>query len=236
MLELLYEPAGLPSFALPAGLAAKYPGTLGLPDDCVYVNFVETLDGVVALPEVPRSNRIISDESDSDLFVMALLRACADAVVVGSHTLLASPKNRWTADAAYPGAADDLTALRRSLGHVKDPDVVVLSRRREIESEALGDRLLVRDDVHAAIAELRDRGCRRILCEGGPTLFGSLLADEVVDELFLTVSPLLAGRGLSLVEGVELLPVKHVAGMLAGVRRDASHLFLRYRLGNGGAE
>jgi riboflavin biosynthesis pyrimidine reductase len=61
-------------------------------------------------------------------------------------------------------------------------------------------------------------------------VFGSLLADDLVDELFLTVSPLVAGRGLSLVEGVELLPGRRIAGTLAGVRRDGSHLFLRYAL------
>lgn len=230
MLELLYEPPGLPSFSLPDGLARMYPGTFGLPDDCLYVNFVETIDGVVALPGVPRSNRIVSDESDADLFVMALLRACADAVVVGSHTLLASPRNRWTAEAAYSPMADELALFRRSLGLERDLDVVVLSRTREIESAVLGDRLLVRNDPVAAIAELRERGCRRILCEGGPTVFGSLLEDDLVDDLFLTISPLLAGSGLSLVEGVELLPGHRVAGTLAGVRRDGSHLFLRYRI------
>ena len=231
MLELLYEPDGLPSFALPAELARLYPGTFGLPDDSLYVNFVETIDGVVALPDVPRSNRIVSDESDADLFVMALLRACADAVIVGSNTLLASPKNRWTAEAVNTDVADALTAFRRSLGLTRDPDVVVLSRFREIESVVLGDRLFVRDDAIEAVAELRERGCRRILCEGGPTLFGSLLAEDLVDELFVTVSPLLAGSGLSLVEGVELLPDRRIAGTLAGVRRDGSHLFLRYTLG-----
>jgi riboflavin biosynthesis pyrimidine reductase len=229
-LELLYEAAGPPAVPLPSELAALYPGTLALPDECLYVNFVETLDGVVALPDVPRSNRIISDESDADLFVMALLRACADAVVVGSHTLLASPRNRWTADAAYPDAADALRELRRSIGAPDEPDVVVLSRVRELQSDVLGERLLVRDSVADAVAELRRRGARRILCEGGPTLFGSLLVDGLVDELFLTVSPVLAGRGLSLVEGVELLPHTRVAGELAGVRRHASHLFLHYRL------
>ena len=229
-LELLYEPDGLPAFGLPQQLAALYPGTLGLPDECLYVNFVETLDGVVALPDVPRSNRIIADESEADLFVMALLRACADAIVVGSHTLLASPRNRWTAEAAYPAAAEALAELRRSLGQAADPEVVVLSRMRELESEALGDRLEVKRSVADAIGELRARGARRILCEGGPTLFGSLLADDVVDELFVTVSPVLAGRGLSLVEGVELLPGRRIGGTLAGVRRHGSHLFLRYSL------
>ena len=229
-LELLYETAGLPAFALPQQLAALYPGTFGLPDDCLYVNFVETLDGVVALPDVPRSNRIVADESEADLFVMAVLRACADAIVIGSHTFLASPRNRWTAEAAYPDAASGLTELRRSLGLPDEPDVVVLSRLRELESETLAGRLSVRSSVADAVAELRASGARRILCEGGPTLFGSMLADDHVDELFVTVSPVLAGRGLSLVEGVELLPGRRVGGTLAGVRRHGSHLFLHYLL------
>jgi riboflavin biosynthesis pyrimidine reductase len=226
-LELLYEPAGLPSFALPDELARLYPGSLGLADACVYANFVETIDGVVALPDVPRSNRVIADASEADHFVMALLRACADTVLIGSRTLLASPKNRWTAEAAYPAAAEALAELRSRLGLRPEPDVVVVTRSRELESETLGDRLLVRSDAADAIEELRGR---RILCEGGPTLFGGLLAAGLVDELFLTVSPLVAGRGLSLVEGVELLPDTRVAGTLTGVRRDGAHLFLRYAL------
>jgi len=226
VLELLYERDGLPELELPEALARLYPGTFGLPEQCVYVNFVQTLDGVVALPDVPRSNRIVADESDADRFVMALLRACADAVVVGSHTLLASPKNRWTAEAAYPELAEELSAFRRSLGHDRDPEVVVFSRVREIESETLGDRLHVRDDLSATIAGLGGR----VLCEGGPTLFGSLLVDDLVDELYLTVSPVLAGAGLTLVEGVELLPDRRVSGALEGVRRHGSHLFLHYSL------
>jgi riboflavin biosynthesis pyrimidine reductase len=214
-LDLLYEPADLPAFALSPELAALYPGTFGLPEDALYVNFVETIDGVVALPEVPRSNRIISDDSEADLVVMALLRSCADAVVVGSGTVRAHPNNKWTAEAAFPALAADFAELRRRLGMRPQPEIVVPSRR---------------DDLASVIDELRKRGCRRILCEGGPTLFGALLADGLVDEVFLTLSPLLAGSGLSLVEGVELLPGKRVSGTLAGVRRHGSHLFLRYLL------
>ena len=227
-LELLHEPPGLPSFPLPDGLARLYPGTFGLPEECMYANFVETFDGVVALPLVPRSNRIVARESEADLFVMALLRACADAVIVGSHTLLASPKNRWTAEAAYPDAASDFADLRRRLGLRAQPDVVVLSRSRGIESEALGDRLRVRSDVREAIAELHEGGRRRILCEGGPTLFGSMLAGRLLDELFLTVSPVAAGDGLRLIEGRSFLPDTRVDARLSGVRRHGSHLFVRY--------
>ena len=214
-LELLYESADLPAFALPQELAALYPGTFGLPENALYVNFVESIDGVVALSGVPRSNRVIADDSEADVFVMALLRACADAVLVGSGTVRAHPNNKWTAEAAFPARASDFTEIRAQLGMRPQPEIVVPSRR---------------DDLASVIADLRERGFRRILCEGGPTLFGALLADRLVDEVFLTLSPLLAGRGLSLVEGVDLLPDTRVAGTLAGVRRHGSHLFLRYLL------
>ena len=67
------------------------------------------------------------------------------------------------------------------------------------------------------------RGHELVLSEGGPTLFTSLVAAGLVDELFLTVSPLLAGRAgvprLSLADGAELLPDVRVAGDLVSVRR-----------------
>jgi riboflavin biosynthesis pyrimidine reductase len=64
-------------------------------------------------------------------------------------------------------------------------------------------------------------------------MFGSLLADGLVDELFLTMSPVLAGRltvggRLGLVEGVELMPQAHVAPRLVSLRRADSHVFSRY--------
>ena len=224
-MELLYDPAALDPIELPDELAALYPGSFGLPRDCVYANFVETLDGRVALPGVPRSNRLISDESNADLLVIALLRAVADVVVVGSKTVLASPNNRWTAESAYPALAGAFAELRRSLGLAELPDLVVLTRGRDLEvGDGVRERMSVRADAAAAIAERRGR----ILCEGGPTLFGRLVADGLVDELFLTLSPVVAGEGLSLVEGVELLPGQRVAATLRGLRRDGSHLFLRY--------
>jgi len=66
-------------------------------------------------------------------------------------------------------------------------------------------------------------------------MFGSLVASRLVDELFLTVSPILVGRAttarLGLVEGVELVLQTRVAGRLRSVRAHGSHLFLRYGLG-----
>ena len=88
-------------------------------------------------------------------------------------------------------------------------------------------------DLRAALAWLRAQGHAQILAEAGPTTFGGLVAAELVDELFLTVSPVLAGRSaagrrLGLVEGTALLPETRVAPTLLSVRRGSEHLFLRY--------
>src|SRR6185369_6496379 len=89
-------------------------------------------------------------------------------------------------------------------------------------------------DLARAVDLLHDRGCPVVLTEAGPSIFGSLVASRLVDELFLTVSPVLAGRGptarLGLVEGVELVPQTRIAGRLRSVRAHGSHLFLRYAL------
>jgi riboflavin biosynthesis pyrimidine reductase len=88
-------------------------------------------------------------------------------------------------------------------------------------------------DLRAALELLRDRGHSLVLAEAGPTTFGELLAQGLVDELFLTMSPVFAGRlasrrRLGLVEGVELLPQARVSPRLLSLRRAGEHLFVRY--------
>ena len=53
-------------------------GSLGFDGPCVYANFVETLDGIVSIPTLERSNALVADESDDDKFLMGILRALAD--------------------------------------------------------------------------------------------------------------------------------------------------------------
>jgi riboflavin biosynthesis pyrimidine reductase len=262
-LTVLAEAEDLPRWDTPVELAALYGGAIGLDEPCVVANFVESLDGVVAVPGLPRSHAVIGDESEADRFVLALLRACADAVVVGSGTLLASPKGTWRIDRAYPPAAGPLGELRASRGRPEQPLVVVVTTGASLdpahpvlEAGALvlttsgaaarvrvsipkaAEVVAVNDgetvDLARAVELLRERDCAVVLTEAGPSLFGSLVASRLVDELFLTVSPLLAGRGasarLGLVEGVELIPQGGVAGRLRSVRTHGSHLFLRYKL------
>jgi riboflavin biosynthesis pyrimidine reductase len=253
-LQLLWEAEGLLAFDLPAELAALYPGTLGFDETRVYANFVATLDGAVAIPSMPQSNKLIAAGSPADRFVMGLLRACADAVMVGSGTLAASPGGVWTSTQAYPDSAGAYEDLRRTLGLSAAPEVVILSASGNLDpahpvieagalvlttdagARRLGDHaktvsLGVGTEINpaAAVTALRARGHRRLLLEGGPHVIGSFLEAGAVDELFLTISPLLVGKSekrLGLVEGADLLPGLNTR--LLGVRRSGDHVFLHY--------
>lgn len=77
-------------------------------------------------------------------------------------------------------------------------------------------------------------GVGRLLHEGGPTLFGQFLAAEAVDELFLTLSAQIAGRGSGalrpgLVEGTEFMPNCAPWFQLLSIKQSAEHLYLRYQ-------
>jgi len=176
--------------------------------------------------------------------------------------MLASPRGTWRPEGVYPAAADAYAELRALRGRSEHPAVAVVTGGASLdpahpvleqgalvlttEGAADGIRAAVpsaaevvavhtgdRVDLGRALAVLRERGHEVILSEAGPTVFGQLLSDGLVDELFLTISPLLAGRAESerpsLADGVELLPRLRVESELASVRRGGDHLFLRYR-------
>src|SRR6185437_7770336 len=87
------------------------------------------------------------------------------------------------------------------------------------------------EDVDLAVARhaLEERGLTRILNEGGPTLFGDLAAAGVVDELCLSLSPLLAGPGARRIVAGELWPGDPRELELVSLLEDDGALFLRYR-------
>jgi riboflavin biosynthesis pyrimidine reductase len=128
---------------------------------------------------------------------------------------------------------------------LSDPAVPVLivtteSGRRTLLAESRlpghADVVSAGDDhiSPGAVVEMLDRrGMRLVLCEGGPHLFGELLAARLVDELFLTIAPQVAGRSpaqprLHLVEGTSFALAGAPWARIVDVRRSGDHLFLRY--------
>ncbi len=72
-------------------------------------------------PDLPRSTRIISGGSTADRFLLGLLRACADVVLLGAGALHAHPETVWTGQHAYPAAADAFAELLRAAGNHLSP-------------------------------------------------------------------------------------------------------------------
>jgi len=94
-----------------------YPGR-----PSVIGNFVSTLDGVVALNDPDHADSgDISGFNQHDHMLMGLLRAIADAVIVGAGTLRSAPRHYWTAQRIYPSLAEVYQRLRISLGKPTPP-------------------------------------------------------------------------------------------------------------------
>jgi len=258
--DVLFE-SDLPSYKLPVDLQHVY-GRLGFPSPVLYSNFVSSVDGVVTLGSTPSAGSVISGKHPADRFLMGLLRACADAVLIGAGTLRATPGHLWTPDHVYPDLATEFTVLRSNLGRSREPRLVVVTASGKLDTshpalvkgaivmtteggaKAIGSRLpktceVVTGgkgnsvDVSDALAELHRRGLKVLLTEGGPHLMGQLIEKGLLDEAFLTISPVVAGRAtenrFGMVEGIELLPKRGVWGTLLSARRHGDYLFLRYR-------
>jgi riboflavin biosynthesis pyrimidine reductase len=261
-LEVLFEAPNLPALTLPSALADRYGGTLGFDAPCVIANFVESVDGVVALPGPAESGKVVSLSSDDDRFVMGLLRACSDVVVVGAGTFEKTPRAFWYPESIYPPSSELFAELRRGLGLAPRPTLVLVSGSGSLDATqpAVADALIVttragearlRPTLQAStrvwtfdeprltlgpvIARLHAEGARTILTEGGPTLAAQFVTERLLDELFVTVSPVLFGRfhedgRKSLTDGLDL---GRTALELLSARRAGAHLFLRYRLDRG---
>ena len=259
----LFDEAGDSLVSLPAELERLYGGPFHLADEVVYANFVSSVDGVAAIPDLEGSSSLISGGIDADRFVMGLLRACADVVLIGAGTLRAHPRTLWTPSNAFADAAEAYAELRETLGHKQDASVavvtgsgridpdhpglrrgaIVLTTRRGMRQATFPEHLDVVDlgernppDGRDIVDALRGAGFRRILTEGGPSLMGTLLDSGVVDELFLTVSPVLAGRTEKgprpgIVDATEILPDTRLEASLRSARRAGSAMLLRYGIG-----
>ncbi|MGC4891426.1 pyrimidine reductase family protein [Micromonospora sp. DT227] len=208
------------------------------------VNFVASADGAVTLDDYSAG---LSGEPDKRVF--GLLRMLCDGLLVAAGTLrhegygavrLSADRRAWRRErglAEFPtlvvvsGSLD----LDPAQGCFADAPVrpLVLTRSGAVPPAGLTE---VADlipcgtdhvDLAAGLAELRRRGLGQVLCEGGPHLFGALTAADLVDELCLTVAPLLAGAGPGRItagpgSAARPLPLRHVLAAADGV------LMLRY--------
>ncbi|MEP6775543.1 MAG: dihydrofolate reductase family protein [Chloroflexota bacterium] len=274
-LETLYDGSMGTALPLPAELADFY-GALRFPlregKPYVLANLVASLDGVVSLGvEGKAGGKEISGSNVQDRALMGVLRAAADAVVVGAGTLRDGKGSPLTAASVYATLKAAYASFRRALGKDETPlavivtssgdldpsltlfhreqDVLVVTTpkgARRLHKLGLPSRVTVTEApasssrkeptipakvVLDAIASVRS--CSLVLVEGGPHLLGDFLAENLIDEQFLTLSPQLVGRDdssheLHLVEGHSFAPADPLWCKLGVIKRCESHLFLRY--------
>jgi riboflavin-specific deaminase-like protein len=209
------------------------------------LNMVSSLDGKATIDWRTKG---LSTELDRQLFHQ--LRTQGDAIMVGAGTVRTERYGRMA-------KSDELRAAREQEGLAPDPVAVVVSARLDLPAdlpllnepqqrvaiatgsdaslpEELASQIAYErtgDDLPLLMTRLRQQHeIRSVVCEGGPTLNSHLLAAGLVDELWLTLNPKLAGgaaaltivAGRQLVEPVDLEPVSVAEG--------EGDLFTRWRV------
>jgi riboflavin-specific deaminase-like protein len=242
-LQLLY-PERRPTD--PADLASGLRLGEKAPPDRPYLvlNMVSSLDGKATIDWRTKG---LSTELDRQLFHH--LRTQADAVMVGAGTARVERYGRMA-------KSDELREKREREGLARDPLAVIVSARLDLPADLpllnepeqrvviatgsdatlpdLGDQVeyaRTGEDLPLLMARLReDHGVRSVLCEGGPTLNSHLLAAGLVDELFLSLNPKLAGgaSALTIVAGRELVEPAELE--LVSVAEGGGDLFTRWRV------
>jgi riboflavin biosynthesis pyrimidine reductase len=161
-LQSLFESQSGQELPLPPELASRY-GSLRLPTysgrPYVIGNFVTTLDGVVSL-EAPgkKGGGEISGNSRQDHFVMGILRACADAIIIGTGTLRDSPGHRWTAAHVFRAFARPYQQLRLALDKPEPPLNVIVTARGDVSMSLA----LMRDGSIPVLIVTTSQGAERI--------------------------------------------------------------------------
>lgn len=215
----------------------------------VRVNMISSADGAAT-----SSGLSAGLQTPGDNRVFAVLRDLADVVLVGAATAMAehyrpvTPTAARTSARARFGLAPELpiALASRSLHVTRDSALFGDPARRPLiytcEASDPGLRRSLADvaevivcggedlDLLAVRADLATRGLRRVLCEGGPTLFGAMASAAVVDELCLSTSPQLAGPGaLRIIHGAAW--ADSIGLRLHTVLEEDGALFARYRIG-----
>ncbi|MEV6910971.1 pyrimidine reductase family protein [Amycolatopsis sp. NPDC051071] len=229
----------------------------GYPDDLtrpwVQVNFVSSADGAAAVNELSEG---LSHPADKRIFLMG--RLLSDVILVGAGTVRAegyrgariNPARTARRVALGLSEVPPIAVVTRSgeldpagplFTDTQVPPIVVTTEKapesRRAALERAGADVLVAGtddvDLRHALALLGKRGLYRIDCEGGPMLFGDLIAGDLVDQLCLTVAPLLAGAGARRIAYGRPTPDPRRMD-LASVLFEDGFTMLRYRRREGG--
>lgn len=220
------------------------------------LGMVASVDGAAAV-----DGRTADLGGAADLAAFRALRDAADAVLVGAATVRAegygrgvpdegrrarrvakglTPAPRLVVVSASADLDDDLPLLAPAGPDLPLPVLVVPRRVPDavedrvahldgrVEVRRAGD---LRTSGHDLLAVLTDLGLRGVLCEGGPRLAGMLLAEDLVDEVFLTLAPVVALSDAPRIAQGAALPVGTGPRPLALVEawEDGGELLLRYR-------
>src|SRR4051794_14545301 len=180
------EPAGEPVSAVAALAEANLASLAGEARPYLFLNFVSTLDGRAALDG---STRPLGGPADLEMLLS--LRAASDAVLIGPGTVRAEGYGRLTGAERRPEPPPAVLISRRfdipweaGLFAAGDQPVIVYGPADASEPPAVDARVevvrLPACTPAAALRDLRGRGIRALLSEGGPTLFRGFLADGLV--------------------------------------------------------
>jgi riboflavin biosynthesis pyrimidine reductase len=218
----------------------------------VQVNFISSADGAVT---VGGKSAGLSHPADHRVYGMG--RELADVILVGSGT--ARVEGYGGAEFGDEGAerrarlglaaVPPIAVVTGSAGIDPDsplltdttvPPIIITTEaapaERRANLAAAGAELLIageqKVDLRVALAELSARGLRRIDCEGGPGLFAELIAEDLVDQLCLTIAPLLAGAGAGRIANGTLSSAPREM-KLASILFEEGFSMLRYRRSTG---
>jgi riboflavin-specific deaminase-like protein len=222
----------------------------------VLINFASSIDGKINPAPGHRAGKFMMSREREDFRRMLVLRAQADAILIGAANLraddpdLAIPADQHAARRAR-GEAEPLRLVVTSSGDGITPEmklfdparggpsIVVhtarmsaLTRNRlagVAELVELGAIIVAMPDL---LAWLAGRGVRTLLCEGGGDLCAQLFAARAVDEINLTIVPRILGgaRAPTLADGAGFAPDEITGARLASVEQLHDELFLRYEI------
>lgn len=200
----------------------KFPEVAGRP--FFYTNFVQTLDGKVQVEK----QGYWPIGSKKDYQVLTELRAYAECLIHGGNLA------REFAEITLKSISKPLfKQMRRVLGKSRDLPYYILTNHPNTIHITHPLLKVVDGDLQALVKKLQEKKYKHILVEGGPFLLGSFFKEDLIDEVFLTISPKIYGTDKAtknLVEGILFPPLQVKKFHLLSVKKVENEIFLRYRV------